>query len=87
MVTYSFYCILISQVMPILSVFFFFSSGICPFVLYLNEMLNFLFLRTRAFMFSKDDKGEKEGSTAVVETASQFFYFILFYFFTYQKEL
>jgi hypothetical protein len=52
--------------MPILSVFFFFSSGICPFVLYLNEMLNFLFLRTRAFMFSKDDKGEKEGSTAVV---------------------
>jgi hypothetical protein len=50
-------------------------------------MLNFLFLRTRAFMFSKDDKGEKEGSTAVVETASQFFYFILFYFFTCQKEL
>jgi hypothetical protein len=70
----------------------FFESVICPFILYLNEMLIFV-LRTRGYMLSKDDKGGKEGNTTVVQTASRFsfFFFFLFSFylflFTCQKEL
>jgi hypothetical protein len=58
----------------------FFESVICPFILYLNEMLIFV-LRTRGYMLSKDDKGGKEGNTTVVQTASRFSFFFFFFFF------
>jgi hypothetical protein len=58
----------------------FFESVICPFILYLNEMLIFV-LRTRGYMLSKDDKGGKEGNTTVVQTASRFSFFFFFSFF------
>jgi hypothetical protein len=57
----------------------FFESVICPFILYLNEMLIFV-LRTRGYMLSKDDKGGKEGNTTVVQTASRFSFFFFFFF-------
>jgi hypothetical protein len=60
----------------------FFESVICPFILYLNEMLIFV-LRTRGYMLSKDDKGGKEGNTTVVQTASRFSFFFFFFFFLF----